>query len=205
MDTRLQELTDRIYQDGITKGQEEAKQIVDQAKAEAEKIIADAHKQASQILADAAKKALELQENTNSELKLAANQAIESLKQEVVNLVNGSITAADIKSAMSDKLFLQKAIETAVKNWSVHHDAVIDMNIIVPEKDEKAITEYFTKTAKGVLDKGFSIETVHGIKSGFQIAPADGGYKISFTDQDFINFFQEFLRPKVVEFLFKSK
>lgn len=205
MDNRLQELTDRIYQEGISKGQEEAKEIVAKAQAEAEQIIAAANKQSQQIVAEANKKAAELQENTTSELRLASSQALESLKQEVINLVNGSITEPGIKSAMSDQLFIQKTIETAVKNWAVHHEAAIDLRILVPEKDEKALIEYFTQTAKGVLDKGFRIESVKGLKSGFQVAPADGSYKISFTDQDFINFYQEFLRPKVVEFLFGNK
>ncbi len=205
MDNRLRVLTDRIYQEGISKGQDEAKQIVAKAQSEAEQIIAEAKKQAQQIIAEANKKAAELQENTTSEIKLASSQALESLKQEVVNLVNGSITAPEIKAVMSDQLFIQKTIETAVKNWAVHHDAVIDMRILVPEKDEKAIIDYFAQTAKGVLNKGFKIESVKGLKSGFQLAPADGSYKISFTDQDFINFYQEYLRPKVVEFLFGPK
>jgi len=79
------------------------------------------------------------------------------------------------------------------------------MKILIPKKDEKAISQYFNSVAKGLLDKGFSIETVNGLKTGFQVTPAKGGYKISFTDQDFIAFFQEYLRPKVVELLFDKK
>lgn len=204
MEVRLQELTERIYQEGISKGQEDARQLVSQAQVEAEKIIADAKKQAEQIIGEASQKAAELQTSTTTELKLASNQAIESLKQEVINLVCGSITTADIKSAMSDKLFIQKAIESVIKNWAVHHHEAVDMKILIPENDEVSINEYFAKSAKDLLNKGFAIETVKGLKSGFQLVPSDGGYKISFTDQDFINFFQEFLRPKIVGLLFKE-
>jgi len=205
MNNRLQELTDKIYKEGISKGQEEADLIKNNATTEAAKILTDAKLEAEQILIVANKKAIEINENTNSEIKLAARQAIEALKLEVVNLINGAITAADIKAGVGDVEFIQKAIEMMVKNWANNSDVAPDMKILIPQKDEKAIVGYFSSVAKGLLDKGFSIETVNGLKTGFQVAPDKGGYKISFTDQDFITFFQEYLRPNVVELLFDKK
>lgn len=205
MNDRLQELTDKIYQEGIAKGQEDADLLKSKAKADADQILATARNDADQILAEANKKATEIKENTNSEIKLAARQAIDALKLEVVNLINGAITSAEIKAGTSDIHFIQKTIELMVKNWAASTDTDLNMKILIPEKDEKAITEYFNSVAKGLLNKGFSIETVNGLKSGFQVTPDQGGYKISFTDQDFITFFQEYLRPKVVEFLFDKK
>jgi V/A-type H+/Na+-transporting ATPase subunit E len=204
MDNRLQELTDKIYQEGISKGNEEAEKIVSDARAEAEKILADAKKKAEDIVSEAGKKSAEFDQNTKSELKLASRQAVDALKQELVGIINGTITSTEIKAAMGDAKFVQKAIETAVKNWAVHNEETIDMQVLIPKEDEKAIRDYFAGVAKGVLDKGFSIETVNNLKAGFQVAPADGSYKVSFTDEDFINFFKEFLRPKIVELLFEK-
>lgn len=205
MENRLQELTDKIYQEGVSRGNGEAEKIIAEAKAEAEKIVGKAKKEADQFIADAEKKASELKKNTESELRLAAQQATDALKQEIIKIVNGSITEPTIKAAMGDIKFVQKAIETAVKNWAVNINEEVTMEVLIPAANEKAISEYFAKTAKGVLDKGFSIETVNNIKSGFQIAPSDGSYKVSFTEEDFVNFFKEFLRPKVVELLFEKK
>ena len=41
MNTKIQELTDIIYNEGVAKGQAEADQILANARAEADKIIAD--------------------------------------------------------------------------------------------------------------------------------------------------------------------
>lgn len=201
MNNRLQELTDKIFQEGISKGQEEADLIKAKANADASQLLTDARNEADQVVADANKKATEIRENTNSEIKLAASQAVNALKYEIIHLVNGSITSSEIKAGMSDVHFIQKTIEKMVKNWAGNPD----MKILIPEKDGIAITDYFSSIAKGHLDKGFSIETVNEIKTGFQVTSDNGGYKISFTDQDFIAFFQEFLRPKVVELLFSKK
>ncbi len=205
MNDRLQVLTDKIYQEGISKGQEDAARIKAEATAEASKIVADAGSEAEKIIALANKKANDIRENTNSEIKLAARQAMEALKIEIINLVNGSIISPEIKAGVSDISFIQNAIGTVIKNWAASSEADPDLKILIPEKDEAAIKQYFSSITKGALNKGFSIETVNGIKSGFQVTPGQGGYKISFTDQDFIAFFQEFLRPKVAELLFDKK
>jgi V/A-type H+-transporting ATPase subunit E len=204
MENRLQELTDKIYQEGVSKGSGEAEKIIAEAKIEADKIVVKAKKDAAQIVADAEKSAAELMTNTGSELRLASQQATDALKQEITKLVNGSITEPSIKAAMGDVAFVQKAIETAVKNWAVNINEDVSMQVLVPAADEKAISDYFAKSAKGVLDKGFSIVAVNNIKTGFQVAPSDGSYKVSFTEDDFVNFFKEFLRPKVIELLFEK-
>ena len=43
---KIQELTDKIYREGVEKGEAEAKRLVDDAKASADKILADAKAQA---------------------------------------------------------------------------------------------------------------------------------------------------------------
>ena len=112
MNNRLQELTDKIYLEGISKGQEDADLIISKAKAEAIQILTAAKNEADQILAEANKKATGIKANTNSEIKLAARQAIDALKLEVVNLINGSITSSSIKESMGDIKFIKKTIET---------------------------------------------------------------------------------------------
>ena len=201
MNNRLQELTDKIFQEGISKGQEEADLIKAKATADASQLLSDARNEADLILDVANKKAAEIRENTILEVKLAARQAVDALKFEIIHLINGSVTSSEIKAGMSDLHFIQDTIGKMVENWAGNPD----MKILIPEKEGKAIIDYFNSIAKGLLDKGFAIETVNEIKTGFQVTSDKGGYKISFTDHDFIAFFQEFLRPKVVELLFGKK
>jgi len=204
MDTSLQQLTDKIYQEGVEKGNAEAESIIAAAKEEAAKIIKEAKAKAKKVEDKAEKEAAETQKKALSELQMASDKAIGALKQEINNLVGGEIIDKAITAATADIAFLQSSIETAIKNWASSEDKTLDMKVIVPEKDEQKIQEYFAKTAKGVLDKGFAIESANSVKAGFQLAPADGSYKISFTDKDFIAFFKAFVRPKVADLLFKA-
>ena len=56
--------------------------------------------------------------------------------------------------------------------------------------------------AKDLLDKGVKIEKVSGHEAAFSIIPADGSYKVSFGEDEFVAFFKEFLRPQLIEMLF---
>ena len=70
--------------------------------------------------------------------------------------------------------------------------------------DAQALAAYFTANAKDVLAGGVKIEQVNGKETSFSIAPADGSYKVAFGEEEFIAFFTEFLRPQLVETLFRT-
>lgn len=201
MDNKLQELTEKLYNEGVAKGNQKAETILANAQAEASNLVKQAKQEAQAIVEAAQKSAEELTKNTRNELQMASKQAISALAQEVTSLINGSIVSASVKQATTDTSFMQNLIFTAVQNWATKQDLLV----VVPEKDKSAVIDYFTAQAKSVLDNGLTIESANNIKAGFQIGPKDGSYKVSFTEADFINFFKEFLRPKLVELLFEQK
>ena len=203
MQNKLQELTEKIYQEGVEKGNAEAKEIIEKAKADAAEIISNAKKEAETIIEKAEKKAAETKSNTESEIKLLGKQSINALKQQIVNLITGDIASATIKSNF-DKDFIKKIIETTLSNWAKSGQST-DLTILLSKKDEKDLSDYFEKEAKKHIDRGITIKYDSSIDSGFQIGPKDGSYKVSFTDDDFINFFKQYLRPKLVELLFSAE
>ena len=97
MENKIQELTDKIYREGVEKGNEEAQKLIAKAQEEAKRIIEDAHKEADSIVATAHKSADELAENTKSELKLFAGQAVNALKSEIATLVTDNIVECRCK------------------------------------------------------------------------------------------------------------
>jgi len=196
MDTKIQELTNKIYREGVEKGNEEANRIISEAKDSEQKMIREAETQAASIIAAAEKQATDLKKNTEAELKLFANQAVESLKSEIVNLITGKIVNTNIKSIVSDKAFMQQFILEIAKEWAKNGA----INIQTPNTEE--LSKYFVANAKDLLDKDVKIEKVNGKDTSFTIIPADGSYKVVFGEEELISFFKEFLRPQLVEMLF---
>ncbi|MDH6304725.1 V/A-type H+-transporting ATPase subunit E [Parabacteroides sp. PF5-5] len=196
MDTKIQELTDKIYREGVEKGNEEANRIISDANAQKQKMISEAETEAKRIIAAAEKQASELKKNTEAELKLFASQSVEALKSEVTNLINGEITSSNVKAVAADKAFMQKVILEIAREWSKNEQLTIQAS------GAEELTSYFESNAKDLLDKGVKIEKVNGKNASFTIVPADGSYKVTFGEEEFISFFKEFLRPQLVEMLF---
>ena len=203
MQNKLQELTEKIYQEGVEKGNAEAQQIIEKAKSDAAEIIAKSKKEAESILEEARKKAADIKSNAESELRLTGKQAVIALKQKITDTINGDIIKSSIKNSF-DKDFTQKIIEITLSNWAKSGQSM-DLTLLLPENDEKNFTDFFKKEAKQYLDKGITLKYDSSLKSGFQIGPKDGSYKVSFTDEDFINFFKHYLRPKLAEMLFSAE
>lgn len=196
MENKIQELTDKIYREGVEKGNTEAQKLIANAQDEAKKIVEDARKEAEAIMAASRKSADELAENTKSELKLFAGQAVNALKSEIATLVTDKIVNADVKAFAADKDYLNAFIVALASKWSVNEP------IVISTADADGLKKYFASQAKALLDKGVKIEQVNGNKTLFTVSPADGSYKVNFGEEEFMNYFKEFLRPQLVEMLF---
>lgn len=196
MENKIQELTDKIYREGVEKGNAEAQKLIANAQDEAKKIVEDARKEAEAIVAASRKSADELAENTKSELKLFAGQAVNALKSEIATLVTDKIVNADVKAFAADKDYLNAFIVALASKWSVNEP------IVISTADADGLKKYFASQAKALLDKGVKIEQVNGNKTLFTVSPADGSYKVNFGEEEFMNYFKEFLRPQLMEMLF---
>jgi len=196
MKDKIQELTDKIYQEGVEKGNREAQRLVEEAQAKAQQIVEQAQKEAADIVATAKKEAAELDANTKSELSLFAGQSVNALKSEIASLLSDKIVKADVTAFTQNKDLLGQFIVNLAKRWSTSEPVTIQTS------EAAELTKFFAAQAKDLLDKGVKIEQVNGKKANFSIQPADGSYKVNFGEEEFMSYFKDFLRPQLVEMLF---
>lgn len=196
MNTKIQELTDIIYNEGVVKGQQEADKVLADANAQAEEILAKAKAEAASIISDAEKKALQDSETCKKELKLFASQAIESLKSEITDILSDKISKDSASNLISDKSFINQFVLNLASEWSKNE------SIVISSSDAESLKSFFASKAKELLDSGVKIEKINGKTAGFTVSPANGAYKIQFGQEQFENFFKSILRPQLVESLF---
>lgn len=204
MENKLQELTSKIYEEGIARANEEADKIISEAKKEADELRNKSKKEAAQIIENAEKEAGELRKNVESEVKLSARQALATIKQQVTELITAQTTEEPVKDAFKDKDFIKRIIETTIKNWDSGKESY-DLQLLLPKTDEKELGEYFTKKQKDLLKGKLEIKFEERMNTGFKIGPKDGRFLISFTDEDFDNFFKNYLRPRTTQLLYGGK
>ncbi len=193
---KIQELTEKIYREGVEKGQAEADRIIGEAKQTAEQIIAEAREQAKAIEAQAQKKAGELDANTKSELKLYTSQALNALKSEIANVLTDKVSKDAAANLAADKNFLGQFAVTLAGKWAENEAVVLSSS------EAESLKSYFAAQAKELLDKGVTINKVNGKDTLLTISPADGSYKVNFGKEEFEAYFKNFLRPQLIDMLF---
>lgn len=202
MTKKILELTEKIYNEGVEKAKKEAELIIANAKKEADNIIISAKNKEKDIAEQAQKQADEHKKNADSEIRLAARQFISNLKQQITALITTAQVEAPVKDAFKDDEFVKNIILTVIKNWNPQKPEELNIRLLLPQKEEKELTDFFNNKAKELLDSGLEINFEPNIKSGFKIGPKDGSYYISFTDKDFENYFINYLKDKTKKMIF---
>ena len=197
MDSKIKELTDKIYHEGVEKGNQEAAQILAKAKQQSDEMLATAQAEAQRIVSDAQRQAADLTKNTQSELKLYAEQVVSSTQSTIADSLTDRIVRDNVQAMTTDADFMQKLMLAIVQQWTVGEPMVIET------ANAEALEKYMLGNAKALLDSGqVTIRTRATQGAGFSVAPADGSYKVNFGEEEVVNFFKSFLRPRLVEELF---
>ena len=202
MDNKLEQLTAKLYEEGLQKGRSDAKNIVDEAKAEAKKIADKAKAEADKTVEGAKRSAEENAKNSRTELALAGKQTVAALKESIADMIIAQSTAESVKAANLDPAFVKDMLLAVASNWNGEGAGKTSLSALLPTSKEKEFDKVFEKSAKELLGKGIEMKFSSSVDSGFKIGPKEGGYHISFSDADFNALLGEYLRPKLYEILF---
>ena len=120
MQNKLQELTEKLYQEGLVKGKEEGEALLAQARKEAADIVAEAEKKAAAINAKAEKDAADLRSKVESDLKMASAQCLQATKKDLENLLVGKIAEQKVSETLKDAAFVKEAAAEGLVNLKGH-------------------------------------------------------------------------------------
>ena len=200
MADKLQELTDKLYKEGLSKGREEGEQILEQAKAEAKKLSDESREAAEHTMKKAAKDAEQLREKAAADIRTASQQSLTALRKDIENILIGNIIDEKISAAASDPGFIRKVILATAENFSAGEPQ--DISLTISEKLRPDLEAWVAGELKAALGKEVQAEFSKKISGGFTIGPKDGSYYISLTDDTFRELIGEYLRPVTKKLLF---
>ena len=202
MQNKLQELTDKLYNEGLSKGKQEGEAILNEAKAKAEEIIAQAKAEAAKILSDAGKEAEEMKSKVTGDLKMAAAQSISAARQEIENLLIGKVADKDIDAALSSADFVKQIITVVAKAFDPASSEPADLSVVLPESLKKEVEPFLRKELASALGSEIEVSFSKKISGGFTIGPKGEGWFVSFTDETFRELISAYLRPATKKILF---
>lgn len=200
MQNKLQELTDKLYNEGLSRGKQEGEELLAKAKAQAEEILEAARKEAEDIKTRACKQAEEIKTKITSDVKMAATQSIAATRQDIENLIVAKMTDESVKSALTDAEFVKQIILAVASGFNAQ-DAQ-EMELVLPESLRKELEPFVKKELASILKSGVKADFSKKVAGGFTIGPKDGSWFISFTDETFKALISEYLRPATKKILF---
>ena len=197
---KLQELTQKLYQEGLSKGKEEGQAIVEAAKKEAEDIVKKAREEAQAILDKAAKDADSHRIKVEGDVKMASQEALQTTRAAIENLIVASAVDKPVKEALSEEKFIKEVISAVASRFSAQESA--DLSLILPENLKKSLEPFVKEELSKTVGKGVEASFSKKIGAGFKIGPRDGSYFISLTDDAFQALIGEYIRPATKVLLF---
>ena len=202
MQNKLQELTDKLYNEGLSKGKKEAEDLKAAAVKESDRIIADARREAEKIIADARKEAEELRTRVENDIRMASAQTISSVRQRIESIIIAKAVSADTKKSLEDPDMIKSLLTTVAAAFNAADAAPAGLEAVLPASMQESLQAWFGENAVKAMDKGIDVTFSKQIQGGFKIGPKDGGYMISFAEGDFENILTEYLRPTARKLLF---
>ena len=197
---KLKELTDRLYNEGLSKGKEDGAALLAQAQAKSDEIIKAAKKEAAGIITKANKEAEDMKIKVEGDLKMAASQAIQATKKDIENIIVTGLCDENISKTLSSADFVKDILKAVAEKFNA--EQALDLNVILPDSLKNSLEPFvkneLSKTLKGSIKAEFSKK----ISGGFNIGPKDGSYFVSFTDETFKELISSYLRPTTKKLLF---
>lgn len=203
MHNRLQELTEKLYNEGLEKGRQEAEVLLAQTKEQIKKKLQEAEDKANAIVSEAKQQAAEIERMAKDDLKQAAKNTLVTVQQQVEQVVLQKTIDPGVNVAGLDADFIEKALVSAIQAWNPKASEPVSLSILLPAALQNQLEERFKVGVHAELMKGMEIRFTSKMSGGFKIGPKDGSYYVSFSSADFSNLFKSYLRPKMQTYLFE--
>lgn len=200
MQNKLQELTDKLYNEGLSKGREEGEALLAKAKSQAADIVAEAEKKAAEIMTKAEKEAEAYKVKVAGDLKMAASQSVQATRKDIEDLVVFKMTGSATEKALSDEAFVKEVIKAVAEKFNA--ETAMDLNLVLPESLKSSLEPFVKNELSAILKGQVNASFSKKIAGGFTIGPKDGSYFISLTDETFKELISEYLRPATRKLLF---
>ena len=149
---KLQELTQRLYDEGLAKGKQEGEAVLQKALSEAEEIVKKAREEAEAILARARKEADDYKVKVEGDVKMAAGQSVQATRSDIENLIVTKMADTAVEKALTSEEYVKGIITAVAQKFSAEEPA--DLALVLPES-LKAGLEPFVRSELGkIIGKG---------------------------------------------------
>ena len=200
MEIQIQELIDKIKNDGINTASEEASRIKVEAEGEARRIIEAAKKEAENIITRGKQDAERSEKAGVTALGQASRNLVLAFKDEIQALLNRVVNENVAANYGED--VLRNTLPALLKTWA--EKGSDNLSVILPEGDLPKLQSFFNEKLANELKKGLELKSNRNLSHGFRISNRDGSAYYDFSAEAVASLLSAYLNPKLAEILINS-
>ncbi|MCM8610953.1 ATPase [Accumulibacter sp.] len=202
MAIELQHLIDRINQEAVEKGEQEANRIVARAREQAAALVREGEAAARAHLEKAEKDSEVFVERSTRTLEQAARDLLISVGQAVENII------ADIVSDATDEALdpdtLKRMMVKMAQAYAEKNGTESRIEVLVGKEDQSELVRFFARQYRHRLVRGLNIRADAGVHRGFRVILDNDRVHHDFTRPAIAEALGNFLRPHLAEIVFRA-
>lgn len=196
----LQNLIDRIQQDGVEKAESQARAILDEARRKADAIVKSAEDTAKAKVAQAQRDADLFTERSIRAIGQAARDVVIAVERAVSTMLENTIRG-EVAGALTTES-VSRMIETAVTAYAGSGQTTLD--ILLEPEQQKAVLALARTRFAALLQKGVQIKADGSVVSGFRAVLSERHVEHDFTGDAVAQALGQVLRPHQADVLRKA-
>ncbi|MBF0385542.1 MAG: hypothetical protein HQL27_06685 [Candidatus Omnitrophica bacterium] len=199
MTQQIQELIDKIKQDGIQEADKKAKEIEIKAQENARKIIEEAQKNAKQIIAEAKKEAEQKLKTTQASLAQGSRDMLLSLRKEIEMLL-AKLMQKQVAAALSSE-DLARILSQVIQGCLGDVKGSREASVFLSAHDLEAVKSSVLGRLPEEFKKGVVFASSDDIARGFVISFDAGKSQFDFTDKSLAEYISGFVNEEVAKII----
>jgi V/A-type H+-transporting ATPase subunit E len=196
MDVQLQELIDKIRQDGMAAAQAEAERIRAAATAEAASLVESARREAAALAAKTKADAERTEQAGRAALAQASRNLVLEFRGEIDRLVAALVRRET--AAVYDAAVLRSALPDLLRAWA---NGGASVDLMLPPAVLKELEAFFADRLAAELKAGLTLKPDRSLDAGFRIAAKDGSAYYDFSAETVAELLSAYLNPRLAEIL----
>jgi V/A-type H+-transporting ATPase subunit E len=197
MEAHLQELLDKIRDEGVKEADRKAARIIKEAEDKAAGLISRARAEAEKTAAESEQKTAQAVARGEEALRQAGRDLLLKLRERVSRLFD-HLLRRELRTALDGKLLPDLAGQ-AVAAFNAAGKKGVELQVAA--KDAERLEKHLRAALSAELAKGLTITPLESIDAGFRIGEKDGTVYHDITDAGLAEILGAFVNPRLAEIL----
>ncbi len=197
MDVQLNELIEKIKNDGIRSAEDEASRIIVDAQKQAADIVSKAEIEARRIQKVAGVEAEKTERSGTEALRHAGRDLLLTVRSSIEDMFN-RIVKSSVTDSLNPELLSQAVMET-IRSLAI--ESLSGVEVQIPENQFALIEPGLRGAMVDEFKKGMKIAPVKGLDAGFRVSIKNGSMFYDFSDQEIVEMLSRFLNPQLVKII----